>query len=183
VCKSSRSGLPSVCRKARESFAPDGLFGAARRENVFVGDYDDQRYRTPREVLSDPRRAARFTPTGEELARLGRPPRDYHADDQDWWYSRCATSERRWGDHGELVGEVLGIDWTCFAGTGMTERPAQSTGIPSRVYFVKNLPLSSITYQIGAEWHEPAASGARRGTPCPQAGVVGVGRRVGVARR
>ncbi|GAA1294504.1 hypothetical protein GCM10009634_48660 [Saccharothrix xinjiangensis] len=146
----------------RESFAPDGLLGAARREYVFVGDHDEQRHRTLREVLSNLwigdafeqvanstiAWTARFTPTGEELARLGRPPRDYYADDQDWWYSQCTTSERRWGDHGELVGEVLGIDWTCFAGTGLTERPGQSTGIPSRVYFVKNLPSSSITYRV-----------------------------------
>ncbi|MFT7837693.1 toll/interleukin-1 receptor domain-containing protein [Saccharothrix sp. BKS2] len=192
-----RTALTTAVRLVpRGSFASDGLLGAPRRKYVFVGDYDEQRHRTLREVLSnlwigdafeqvansnvawaalvfevgelnrrkldllpatwkaafrilsDPKRAARFAPTDEEMARLGRPPRDYYSDDQDWWYSRCTIDERRWGAYGELVGEVLGIDWTCFTGAGLTERPGQSTGIPSRVYFVKNLPLSSMTYRV-----------------------------------
>lgn len=180
----------------QQTFNSNGLLGVPSRAYVFVGDYDEQRHRTLRQILSnlwigdafervdnsniawlaltfevgelnrrkldllpatwkaafrilsDPKRAARFVATDEELARLGRPPRNYYSDDQNSWYSSCTTDERRWTAHGELVEDVLGISWTCFTGTGITEQPAQSAGIPSRVFFVRNLSLSSITYQV-----------------------------------
>jgi hypothetical protein len=195
----SRNVLERAVRLVpRQSFnSNDGLLGAPSRAYVFVGDYDEQRHRTLRQILSnlwigdafervdnsnvawlalifevgelnrrkldllpatwkaafrilsDPKRAARFEATDEETARLGRPPRDYYSDDQNSWYSSCTTDERRWSAHGELVEEVLGISWTCFTGTGITEQPSvQSAGIPSRVFFVKNLSMSSITYQV-----------------------------------
>lgn len=176
----------------------DGLLGLASRKYVFLGDYEEQRHRTLRQILSnlwigdafervansnigwlalvfelgelnrrkmdlmpatwkaafrilsDPRRAACFTATDEELARLGRPPRDYYSGDQNFWYSRCTTSERRhtqWGTD-YFLREVLGISWLCFTGTGITEAPLprNSDRIPSRVFFVRNLPLSGISY-------------------------------------
>jgi hypothetical protein len=172
----------------------DGLLGMPSRKYVFVGDYEEQRHRTLRQmlsnlwigdafervanssvgwlaltfevaelnrrkmdlmpatwkaafrILSDPRRAACFTATDEELAGLGRPPRDYYSGDQNFWYERVTTGERGY----RLLEEVLGISWLCFSGTGITETssPAGSDGIPSRVFFVRNLPLSSITYRI-----------------------------------
>jgi hypothetical protein len=100
-------------------------------------------------ILSDPKRAACFEATDEETARLGRPPRDYYSDDQRPWYWSCSKHERRGLPHGPLLEEVLGIHWTCFSGTGITEQQStQSAGIPSRVFFVKNLSMSSITYQV-----------------------------------
>jgi hypothetical protein len=97
-------------------------------------------------ILSDPKRAGRFVATDEELARLGCPPRDYYSGDQNSWYSNCTTNERRWTALGvELVEDVMGISWNCFSGMGITDR---SAGIPSRIFFVRNLPLSSITYQV-----------------------------------
>ena len=102
-------------------------------------------------ILSDPRRAACFIATGEELTKLGRPPRDYYSSDQRFWYSRCSTQERqsKSGPH-YFLHDALGISWLCFSGTGITEQPfaQDSGGIPSRVFFVKNLPLSSISYHI-----------------------------------
>ncbi|CNE93727.1 Uncharacterised protein [Mycobacterium tuberculosis] len=181
----------------REGFDPDGRLGLPSRAYVFIGDYDEQRHRTLRQILSnlwigdafeqiensnvawlalifevgelnprkldllpatwkatfrilsDPKRAARFVATDEELIRLGRPPRDYYSDDQNWWYGRCATAGRRWTGRGPLIEEVLGISWACFSGTGITNTgPRRSSGIPSRVFFVKNLPLSSVTYRV-----------------------------------
>jgi hypothetical protein len=172
----------------------DGLLGLPSRKYVFVGDYEEQRRRTLRQILSnlwigdafeqvanssvgwlaltfevgdlnsrkidlmpatwkaafrllsDPRRAACFAATEEELAELGRPPRDYYSGDQNVWYRRCTARER---GH-RLLDEVLGISWLCFSGTGLTEAPSPrgSDGIPSRVFFVKNRPLSSITCSI-----------------------------------
>lgn len=172
----------------------DGLLGLSSRKYVFVGDYEEQRHRTLRQmlsnlwigdafeqvanssvgwlaltfevaelnlrkmdlmpatwkaafrILSDPRRAASFAATDEELAGLGRPPRDYYSGDQHFWYERCTSGERGYG----LLNEVLGISWLCFSGTGITEAssPGGSHGVPSRVFFVRNLPLSSITYRI-----------------------------------
>jgi len=183
----------------RQDLDRDGLLGLPSRKYVFVGDYDEQRHRTLRQILSnlwigdafepvanssvgwvalvfdvgelnrrkmdlmpatwkaafrilsDPRRAACFVPTDEELSRLGRPPRDYYAGDQDFWYSSCRTDARRntqgGGDY--FVVEVLGISWLCFKGTGITDVPPPeiSGGVPSRVFFVRNLPLSAITYR------------------------------------
>lgn len=172
----------------------DGLLGLRSRKYVFVGDYDEQRHRTLRQmlsnlwigdafervanssvgwlalifevaelnrrkmdlmpatwkasfrILSDRKRAASFAATDEEIAELRRPPRDYYSGDQNFWYQRCMAGERGY----RLLDEVLGISWLCFSGTGITEAPssALSGGIPSRVFFVRNLPLSSITYRI-----------------------------------
>lgn len=195
----SRAVLERAVRLVpRHSFNSSGLLGLPNRAYVFVGDYDEQRHRTLRQILSnlwigdafervdnsavawlaltfevgelnrrkldllpatwkagfrilsDPKRAGRFVATDMELARLGHPPRDYYSDDQDWWYSSCVNDERRWTSRGALVEEVLGISWTCFNGTGITGAGlvSQSGGIPSRVFFVKNAPLSSITYQV-----------------------------------
>lgn len=184
----------------REDLDRNGLLGLASRKYVFVGDYDEQRHRALRQILSnlwigdafervanssvgwqalifelgelnrrkmdlmpatwkaafrilsDPRRAASFAATDEELARLGRPPRDYYSDDQSSWYSSCTTSERRHTPLGVdyFLNEVLGISWLCFNGRGITEGApsGKSDGIPSRVFFVRNLPLSSITYRV-----------------------------------
>lgn len=182
----------------RNSFDPDGLLGAPSHAYVFIGDYDEQRHRTLRQILSnlwigdafervsnsnvpwvaltfevgelnirkldllpatwkaafrilsDPKRAARFVATDEERGRLGRPPRNYYSNDQSSWYSSCTIPERRYTTHGAdfFLREELGIDWLCFTGTGITQSPGRSVGIPSRVFFVKNLPLSSITYQV-----------------------------------
>jgi hypothetical protein len=68
-----------------------------------------------------------------------------------FWNSRCRTDERRsaeWGNN--LLRDVLSISWLCFSGRGITEAPTpgNSGGIPSRVFFVKNLPLSSISCRI-----------------------------------
>lgn len=182
----------------RDSFEPDGRLGTPSHTYVFIGDYDEQRHRTLRQILSnlwigdafervsnsnvawlaltfevgelnmrkldllpatwkaafrilsDPKRAARFVATNEELTRLGRPPRNYYSNDQSSWYSSCTTPERRYTTHGAdyFLRKELGIDWLCFTGTGITQSPGRSTGIPSRVFFVKNHPLSSITYDV-----------------------------------
>ncbi|MER5267456.1 toll/interleukin-1 receptor domain-containing protein [Actinosynnema sp. NPDC002837] len=176
------------------SFDRDGRLGLPARAYVFIGDHDEQRHRTLRQVLSnlligdafdrvensdvpwtaltfevgdlnrrkldlmpgtwkaafrilsDPRRAARFTATAEELAALGRPPRDYYSPDQSRWYGSCTTGERRYTPHGadHFLYDVLGIDDLCFDGSGITP----STGTPSRVFFVRNVPLSTITYRV-----------------------------------
>jgi hypothetical protein len=179
---------------SKQRFRRNGLLGRPDLAYVFVGDYDEQRHRTLREILSnlwigdafervdnsnvawlalvfevgelnhrkmdlfpatwkaafrilsDPKRAACFLATDEELARLGRPPRDYYSDDQSFWHSCCTTNERRWTERGApTIEEMLGISWSCFRGTGITE---PSTGVPSRVFFAKNLPMSSITYRV-----------------------------------
>jgi hypothetical protein len=176
------------------SLGHHGLLGPPARAYVFVGDYDEQRHRTLRQILanlwigdafervensdvpwsaltfelgdlnqrkldlmpatwkaafrilSDPKRAARFTATEEELAHLGRPPRDYYSPDQDFWYGQCTIDERRnappGGDH--FLTDVLGIDWLCFDGSGLTA----SEQTPSRVFFVRNVPLSTIAYHV-----------------------------------
>lgn len=175
------------------SFDRHGRLGPPDRAYVFVGDHDEQRHRTLRQILanlwigdafdrvensdvpwtaltfelgdlnqrkldllpatwkaafrilSDPRRAARFTATEEELAHLGRPPRDYYSPDQGFWYGRCTIDERRYappgGDH--FLTDVLGIDWLCFDGSGLTA----SEQTPSRVFFVRNVPLSAIAHR------------------------------------
>ncbi len=176
------------------SFDREGLLGLPSRAYVFVGDLDEQRHRTLRQVLSnlligdafervensnvpwtaltfelgdlnrrkldlmpgtwkaafrilsDPRRAACFTATAEELADLGRPPRDYWSADQSEWYGRCTTDERRYTPQGSdhFLHHVLGIHWLCFDGSGITE----SAVTPSRVFFVRNVPLSAVTYRV-----------------------------------
>jgi hypothetical protein len=100
-------------------------------------------------ILSDPNRAARLEATPEERARLGRPPRDYYSDDQLSWYYACDDRAYAARGSGFLLREVLGIEWLCFDGDGITRRaPGGAHGTPSRVFFVRNLPLSSITYQV-----------------------------------
>jgi TIR domain len=182
-------------------YDPAGLLGHAVRKYVFVGDYDEQRHRTLRQVLSnlwigdafervensnvrwlavifelgelnrrkldlmpatwkaafrilsDPSRAACFSASDEERAKLGRPPRDYYSDDQrDFWYRRLTISERRdtdWGIDYYLVA-TLGISWLCFSGTGITQNRENEnpTCIPSRVFFVRNVPFATINYRL-----------------------------------
>jgi hypothetical protein len=103
-------------------------------------------------ILSDPGRAACFTATDEELTKLGPPPRDYYDGDQRFWYSRCTIGDRRYTEWGVdyFLKVVLGISWLCFSGTGITKSsfPGNSGGIPSRVFFVRNLPLSDVSYRI-----------------------------------
>ncbi|GIG88367.1 toll/interleukin-1 receptor domain-containing protein [Plantactinospora endophytica] len=182
----------------RDGFDPTGQLGLPSRKYVFVGDHEEQRHRTLRQVLSnlwigdafeqvdnsncpwlaltfdlgelnrrkmdllpatwkaafrilsDPTRAACFEATDEERALLGRPPRNYYSDDQQAWYSSCTTRERRYTPWGTdyFIREVLGISWLCFTGTGITQGARQSSGLPSRVFFVRNLPLHSIDYQV-----------------------------------
>ncbi|MET9627676.1 toll/interleukin-1 receptor domain-containing protein [Lentzea sp. NPDC006480] len=178
----------------RDGFDRDGRLGSPERDYVFVGDHDEQRHRTLRQILSnlwigdafervensnepwlaltfdvgelnrrkldlmpgtwkaafrilsDPRRAARFEATPEELARLGRPPRDYYSADQLRWYHSCNDySPQR---PARFLREALGIEWLCFGGNGITERAPATDGIPSRVFFVRNLPLPGITYRV-----------------------------------
>lgn len=176
------------------SFDRDGLLGLPERAYVFVGDHDEQRHRTLRQVLSnlwigdafervensdvpwtaltfelgelnqrkldllpatwkavfrilsDPKRAARFTADEDELARLGPPPRDYCSPDQAYWYGRCTTDERRYTPPGSdhFLRQVVGLEWLCFSGDGITA----SAGTPSRVFFVRNVPLHTITYRV-----------------------------------
>lgn len=182
----------------RDGFDPAGQLGLASRKYVFVGDYEEQRHRTLRQVLSnlwigdaferidnsdgpwlaltfelgevnrqkmdllpatwkaafrilsDPTRAACFEATDEERTLLGRPPRNYYSDDQQAWYSSCTTRERRYTPWGPdyFIREVLGISWLCFNGTGITQGYRTSSGLPSRVFFVRNLPLHSVDYQV-----------------------------------
>ncbi|MFY1691636.1 toll/interleukin-1 receptor domain-containing protein [Plantactinospora sp. WMMB782] len=182
----------------RDSFDPAGQLGLATRRYVFVGDHDEQRHRTLRQILgnlwigdafeqvdnsngpwlaltfelgelnrrkmdllpatwkaafrilSDPTRAGCFEATDEERTLLGRPPRNYYSDDQQAWYSSCTTRERRYTPWGPdyFIREVLGISWLCFTGTGITQGARQSSGLPSRVFFVRNLPLHSIDYRV-----------------------------------
>ncbi|MGX7672021.1 toll/interleukin-1 receptor domain-containing protein [Plantactinospora sp. DSM 117369] len=182
----------------RDGFDPTGQLGLSTRKYVFVGDYEEQRHRTLRQILanlwigdafeqvdnsngpwlaltfdlgelnrrkmdllpatwkaafrilSDPSRAGCFEATDEERTLLGRPPRNYYSDDQQAWYSSCTIRERRYTPWGTdyFIREVLGISWLCFTGTGITQGTRRSTGLPSRVFFVRNLPLRSIDYQI-----------------------------------
>ncbi|GAA3734993.1 hypothetical protein GCM10022225_16870 [Plantactinospora mayteni] len=182
----------------RDGFDPSGRLGLVSRRYVFVGDYEEQRHRTLRQILSnlwigdafeqvdnsngpwlaltfelgelnrrkmdllpatwkaafrilsDPTRAACFEATDEERTLLGRPPRNYYSDDQQAWYSSCTTRERRYTPKGTdyFIREVLGISWLCFTGTGITQGARKSSGLPSRIFFVRNLPLHSIDYQV-----------------------------------
>ncbi|MEQ4299847.1 toll/interleukin-1 receptor domain-containing protein [Plantactinospora sp. B6F1] len=182
----------------RDGFDPAGQLGLGTRKYVFVGDHDEQRHRTLRQILanlwigdafeqvensngpwlaltfelgernrrrmdllpatwkaafrilSDPARAACFAATDEERALLGRPPRNYYSGDQQAWYASCTIRERRYTPWGPdyFIREVLGISWLCFTGTGITQGTGQSTGLPSRVFFVRNLPLRGIDYQV-----------------------------------
>ncbi|AVT36045.1 hypothetical protein [Plantactinospora sp. BB1] len=182
----------------RDGFDPAGRLGLETRKYVFVGDYEEQRHRTLREILSnlwigdafeqvdnsngpwlaltielgelnrrkmdllpatwkaafrilsDPTRAGCFEATDEERTLLGLPPRNYYSDDQQAWYSSCTTRERRYTPWGPdyFIREVLGISWLCFTGTGITQGARRSSGLPSRVFFVRNLPLHGIDYRI-----------------------------------
>ncbi|MFY1670104.1 toll/interleukin-1 receptor domain-containing protein [Plantactinospora sp. WMMB334] len=182
----------------RDGFDPTGHLGLSSRKYVFVGDYEEQRHRTLRQILgnlwigdafehvdnsngpwlaltfelgevnrrkmdllpatwkaafrilSDPTRAACFEATDEERTLLGRPPRNYYSDDQQAWYASCTTRERRYTPRGTdyFIREVLGISWLCFTGTGITQGARQSSGLPSRIFFVRNLPLHSIDHQV-----------------------------------
>lgn len=180
----------------QQDFDPNGMLGLTTHQYVFIGDYDEQRHRTLREILSsmwvgdafdrvansnvtwvalifeigelnrrkldllpatwkatfrilsDPKRAARFTANDEELAQLGPAPRDYYSGDQRWWYRRCTSGERLLGKNSALVEEVMGLSWTCFSGTGITYPGPTSDGTPSRLFYVKNVPLAGITYDV-----------------------------------
>ncbi|GAB2966956.1 toll/interleukin-1 receptor domain-containing protein [Saccharothrix stipae] len=196
--RSRHAGRAPVRRAVRlvpsTSLDHRGSLGSPDRAYVFVGDHDEQRHRTLRQVLanlwigdafervensnvpwtaltfelgdlnrrkldllpatwkaafrimSDPKRAACFTATKQELADLGRRPRDYCSPDQDLWYERCTTSVHRHAGQGteHFMTRLLGIDWLCFDGSGITT----SAETPSRVFFVRNVPLSAITYRV-----------------------------------
>lgn len=180
-------------------YLPDGRLGKGERKYVFVGDYEEQRHRTLRQVLSnlwlgdayervansninwlaiifeigelnyskldlmpatwkaafrilsDPRRAGCFRASAEERVELGDPPRDYYSKDQDYWYGCLTTNERRNTEKGAdyYIREVLGIDNSCFFGKGITNDRGRSTTstITSRVFFLKNVPLATISYK------------------------------------
>jgi hypothetical protein len=155
---------------------------------VFVGDYDEQRHRTLREILSNlmvgdafdrilnseiewaaltfsmgelnarkldlkpatwksvfrilshPGKVGCFEATAEEKAQMGTRPYDYYSDDQNYWWN-CLSRRPR-----EYQTEMLGIDYPCFRGDGITEPYArESISVPSRVFFVKNVPVDSLT--------------------------------------
>ncbi len=181
----------------RATFDADGSLGPSERKYVFVGDYEEQRHRTLRQVLtnlwigdafervdnsnidwlaltfdlgelnsrkmdllpatwkasfrilSDPKRAGCFEASEEEQGLLGRPPRDYYSADQSLWYSRCTIAERRYTPWGTdyYLSAILGISFLSFDGRGFTERHEGRDGVPSRVFLIRNLPLSAISYQ------------------------------------
>ena len=103
-------------------------------------------------ILSDPKRLGCFEATAEEMMKMGRPPRNYYSKDQDYWYSKLTISERRSTELGIdfYITSYLGIDWLCFRGEGITYNKGNmgSSTVPSRIFFVKNLPLSAIHFSI-----------------------------------
>jgi hypothetical protein len=103
-------------------------------------------------ILSDPKRAGCFVASTEEWHKLGhRSSRDYYSEDQDYWYSCLTTAERRYPPKGtNYLSDVLGIDNSCWFGTGITNDRGRSTSptVPSRVFFLRNVPLADISYRI-----------------------------------
>ena len=181
----------------REDYRPDGLLGKPERGYVFIGDYEEQRYRTLRQILanlligdafeqvynsntewlalifdigelnyrkldlkpatwkaafrilSDYKRLGCFEATEEERVKMGRPPRDYYSKDQQYWYERLTIGERRNTQLGVdfYIRSTLGIAWLCFNGRGITY-PHNSPTIPSRIFFIKNVPLAALSYKV-----------------------------------
>jgi TIR domain len=166
--------------------------GASQKSYVFIGDYEEQKFRTLKEILanlligdsferlynsnvnwsairfsignsnyrkldlfpatwkaafrilSHPERLARFQPTNEEIEKLGpRVNRDYMSKDQDYWYSRLTTPRHINDLPDSLLKEDLGISNTCFDGGGL----AKGT-IPSRIFFVRNVPVSTLDSRV-----------------------------------
>jgi hypothetical protein len=182
----------------KADFNPNGLLGREHRKYVFVGDYDEQRHRPLRQILSnllvgdafekiansntewvgvkfdlgelnsrkldlkpatwkaafrilsDPKRAGCFEASTEERSKLGAPPRDYYSNDQRYWYNSLTTPERRYTQWGTdyYITETLGLWWLCFNGSGITYAGHKSLTIPSRIFFLKNVPFASITFSV-----------------------------------
>lgn len=101
-------------------------------------------------ILASPRRLAMIKATADEKNQLGPRPHDYYAGDQVYWYNRIM--DRRPSGIGPLkispesvLEDQLGIYDLCFQGAGITElSAADSTAVPSRVFFVKNTPLEAL---------------------------------------
>jgi hypothetical protein len=100
-------------------------------------------------ILSDPRRAACFAASDVERESLGASPRDYYSDDQLYWYNRLTIDERRYAEEAPdyYLYAKLGIDWLCYLGDGITARGPNASGVPSRVFFVRNVPLDTLSFE------------------------------------
>jgi hypothetical protein len=84
------------------------------------------------------------------MERLGPPPRDYYSEDQLYWYGRLTIGERRYTEWGfdYYLAAILGINWLCYMGNGITERIPDDPGIASRVFFVRNVAVESLQHSI-----------------------------------
>jgi hypothetical protein len=183
-----------------DEFQSSVSLGATQKSYVFIGDYEEQKFRTLHEILanllvgdyferldhtnvhwsairftigdpnsrkldlfpatwkaafrilSDPARLARFRPTDEEIEKLGpRTCRDYMSSDQDYWYHRL-TIRRHITDFPDYLLKVdLGISNLSFNGEGLTHQTDSPLGagtIPSRIFFVKNVPVSNLDSRV-----------------------------------
>jgi hypothetical protein len=101
-------------------------------------------------ILSDPKRLGCFEASEEEKIKMGLPPRNYYSEDQRYWYGRLTIDERRYTKWGAdfFIRSYFGIDWLCFNGSGITYSNRNSSTIPSRVFFVQNVPLSTLNHKI-----------------------------------
>lgn len=100
-------------------------------------------------ILSDPKRLGCITMSEEERIQMGSPPRDYYDGDQAYWYTRLTKPDRKYFDPTHsLIRSYFGISWLCFQGGGITYPTGQSSTVSSRVFFVKNVPLSILNYRV-----------------------------------
>ena len=104
-------------------------------------------------ILTAKNRLNLFDATDEENAQLGAPPRDYYAGDQNYWYSRITSNERRQSGIGRgealypdtVLRTMLGLDFLCFDGSGRTS--GDSRPVPSRVFLLKNSYMENLNYR------------------------------------
>jgi hypothetical protein len=102
--------------------------------------------------MSDKKRLGWIDMSDEEIARLGPRPRDYCCDDQHFWYSRVVYWKQKgvaqFYPAGDFLSECFGVDDLCFDGSGITHASSlDSLAIPSRLFLVKNVPLSMLNHR------------------------------------
>ncbi len=93
-------------------------------------------------ILSHPHKIGCIEATSADRAQMGTRPYDYYSGDQEYWHSRLMMKPR------EYLTDLLGIYWGCFNGDGITEayQRGSVSPVPSRIFFVKNVPVATLTY-------------------------------------
>jgi hypothetical protein len=102
-------------------------------------------------IISDPNRLGYIEPSDEEKLKMGLAPRNYYSENQEYWYSSLRERIYNGMDFHLFLKSCFGVYNFCFNGKGITtekKESGKSSTIASRVFLVKNVPLTSISYKV-----------------------------------